>query len=195
MNTWLHQEDQQNVSIKHRHSNHLSFRHRHSNNSTLPIVFLSLKLPPPPCAVIYWYINWQNMQVSCTNEHMHIGGAFCNFVAYTVFMNSFPQFSTDVVHDNWGKMNIPEQKAHPGFEPQIVLLFTNPNAKSSICKDSRFVVGTPYRLDHNGTRSKLSISVPAASWMTVSPTMCSHARTGRGPPQCMWLTKVAGIAT
>jgi hypothetical protein len=103
MNTWLHQEDQQNVSIKHRHSNHLSFRHRHSNNSTLPIVFLSLKLPPPPCAVIYWYINWQNMQVSCTNEHMHIGGAFCNFVAYTVFMNSFPQFSTDVVHDNWGK--------------------------------------------------------------------------------------------
>ena len=46
------QENQKNAAVKHRHCNHLSLRHRRSNNSTFPIVLLSLKLPPPPCAVL-----------------------------------------------------------------------------------------------------------------------------------------------
>ena len=52
LNMRIHQEDQQDVAVKHRHSSHLSLRHRHSNNPTFPIVLLSLKLPPPPCAVL-----------------------------------------------------------------------------------------------------------------------------------------------
>jgi hypothetical protein len=115
---YSNQEEQQNMTVKHLHSNHLSLRHRHSNNSTFPILLLSLKLPPPvtalsTCALLlvydiftricifiiwvvwYWFgvINIPmkpNMSFISPRISPLNGHYFCSFVPHMGIQSSIP---------------------------------------------------------------------------------------------------------